>query len=57
MVEWECIRSTSYIYPNSPLTDAQAAPYTAAGFEVAVHVTTDCQNWTPTTLGMRSTRS
>jgi len=51
VVEWECVRSTSYIYPNSPLTNAQAASYTAAGFEVAVHLTTDCQNWTPSTLG------
>jgi fibronectin type 3 domain-containing protein len=35
---WQCIRSTSYIYPASPLTNAQAASYVAQGFEVALHV-------------------
>ena len=35
---WQCIRSTSYIYPASPLTNAQAASYIAQGFEVALHV-------------------
>ena len=34
---WECVRSTSYIYPNSPLTNTQAAAYVADGFEVALH--------------------
>jgi len=36
---WECIRSSSYIYPNYHLSDAQAAAYTADGFEVGVHFT------------------
>ena len=34
---WECVRATSYIYPNSPLTNSQANAYTADGFEVALH--------------------
>jgi len=50
VADWECVRGTSYIFPTSPLTDAQAAQYTNAGFEVAVHVSTNCQNWTPTSL-------
>jgi hypothetical protein len=37
VANWECIRSTSYIYPASPLTNAQAAGYLADGFEVALH--------------------
>ena len=37
VANWECIRGTSYIYPNSPLTNAQAQTYEAAGFEVALH--------------------
>jgi hypothetical protein len=37
VVNWECIRSTSYLYPSSFMTDAQAADYTAAGFELAAH--------------------
>ena len=31
---WECVRSTSYIYPDSALTNAQAAGYVADGFEL-----------------------
>ena len=38
VANWECIRSTSYIYPNSVLTNAQANGYRADGFEVALHV-------------------
>ena len=34
---WQCIRSTSYLYPGSPLTNAQAAGYITDGFEVALH--------------------
>ncbi|WP_341525543.1 DUF4082 domain-containing protein [Nostoc sp. UHCC 0302] len=48
--DWECIRGTSYIYPNSPLTNAQAASYTADGFEVSLHVNTNCGDFTATTL-------
>jgi len=47
---WECVRATSYIYPNTPLTDAQAAAYDADGFEVGLHVNTNCDNWTPASL-------
>ncbi len=50
VVEWECVRSTSYIYPVSPLTAAQSLAYTAQGFEVAVHISSNCQNWTPSSL-------
>jgi hypothetical protein len=57
VVEWECVRSTSYIYPASPLTDAQAQNYASKGFEIALHVAPaginqlGCANWTPSTLG------
>jgi hypothetical protein len=44
------IRASSYIYPNTPLTDAEAASYTAQGFEVGVHFTTDCMDYTPVSL-------
>ncbi|MFB3818249.1 MAG: DUF4082 domain-containing protein [Candidatus Methylomirabilales bacterium] len=47
---WECVRSTSYLYPNSPLTDAQAAAYTRAGFEVSLHLNTGCADWNPASL-------
>jgi hypothetical protein len=50
VANWECIRSTSYIYPDSPLTNAQAAGFTADGFEVSIHVNTGCANFTPASL-------
>jgi hypothetical protein len=37
VANWDCVRSTSYVYPNSVLSNAQAAGYVADGFEVALH--------------------
>jgi hypothetical protein len=48
--EWQCIRSTSYVYPDTPISDAQAAAYAAQGFEISIHVNTGCADYTPTTL-------
>ena len=42
---WECIRSTSYIYPNTPITDTEVADFLAEGFEIALHVSTNCSDW------------
>lgn len=50
VADWECVRATSYVYTNVPLTDAEAASYAAQGFEVALHVDTGCNNWTPASL-------
>ncbi|MGY2132960.1 N,N-dimethylformamidase beta subunit family domain-containing protein [Hymenobacter sp. HD11105] len=50
VANWTAIRGTSYIYPNTPLTNAQAAAYEAQGFEIGLHLNTECQVWTPTTL-------
>jgi hypothetical protein len=50
VANWECIRGTSYIYPDTPITNSQAAAYEAAGFEVGLHLSTSCGNYTPTTL-------
>ena len=37
VANWECVRSTSYIYPDSVLSNIQAAAYLADGFEIALH--------------------
>jgi hypothetical protein len=37
VANWECVRATSYIYPGSVITNAQAAGYAADGFEIALH--------------------
>lgn len=50
VADWECVRSSSYIYPGGGLSDAQGQSYTAQGFELGVHVDTGCSNWTPATL-------
>jgi len=45
VADWEAIRSTSYVFPYAGLSDAQAAAYNAAGFEIALHLNTDCADW------------
>ncbi len=50
VANWECVRGTSYIYPSTPLTNAQAAAYNADGFEVGLHVNTNCADFTPASL-------
>lgn len=50
VANWECVRGTSYIYPNTPLTNTQAAAYQNAGFEVGLHVNTNCADFTPASL-------
>ena len=36
VANWECIRATSYIYPNTPISNAQAQAFAAQGFEIGV---------------------
>ncbi len=42
--DWECIRSTGYLYLGSTFTDSMARYYDSLGFEVALHVNTNCAN-------------
>jgi hypothetical protein len=47
LIDWQCVRSTSYIYPDvadSTLTAAQVQSYEAQGFEVALHLKVDGPN-------------
>jgi FlgD Ig-like domain len=47
LVDWQCVRSTSYIYPevaDSTLTATQVQNYEAQGFEVALHLKVDGPN-------------
>jgi hypothetical protein len=50
VADWECIRSTSYVYTGTPLSDSQAAAYQSQGFEIALHPNTGCANFTPSSL-------
>ncbi|MDA0180308.1 DUF4082 domain-containing protein [Solirubrobacter phytolaccae] len=46
VADWECVRASAYVYPETPMTDAQAAAYQAEGFELALHLNTSCQDYT-----------
>ena len=50
VANWECIRGTSYIYPSTPLSGAAASAYSNAGFEIGAHVSSNCEDWTPSSL-------
>ena len=48
VADWQCVRSTSYMWAGTPITDTQVASYVAQGFELAPHVDSGptCSNWT-----------
>ncbi len=50
LADWECVRATGYAYLGTTLTPADAQRYTDLGFEVALHVNTDCVDWSPPSL-------
>jgi hypothetical protein len=50
VADWTAIRGTSYIYPSTPITNAQIVSFQNQGFEIATHPTTSCGNFTPATL-------
>jgi hypothetical protein len=50
VADWQCIRSTSYIYTGTSISDEDAASYQAAGFEIGLHLSTACANFTPASL-------
>ena len=35
---WQCVRSTSYLFPGTSVSNAQAAAFQAQGFELALHL-------------------
>jgi hypothetical protein len=58
VADWQCVRSTSYVFPNTQFTNSDAAEFQADGFETALHLrisgpVTDpilCNNYTPASL-------
>jgi hypothetical protein len=51
VADWQCVRGTSYAFPSSDvMTDAEAAAYRSRGYEVALHLTTGCSDFTPASL-------
>ena len=47
---WECVRGTSYMYPSTPISDINAAAFEAQGFEVGLHINTNCADYTEAQL-------
>ena len=37
VAQWECVRSSAYVYPTASLTPQEAAAYAAQGFEIGLH--------------------
>ncbi len=50
VANWECVRGTSNIYANTPITDTKAAQYNADGFEISAHINTGCADYTAASL-------
>ena len=48
--DWKAIRATSYVYDNINLSNDSVLHYQSLGFEIAFHPTTDCRNFTRTSL-------
>ena len=48
--DWECVRGTSYIYPGTPIADATVAAFNSDGFEISLHLNTNCGDFTPDSL-------
>lgn len=51
VANWECVRATSYMFVQPQnLSSAQADTYNSQGFEVGLHINTDCADFTPASL-------
>jgi hypothetical protein len=50
VADWECVRATSYVYPGTAITPAQAVQFQDEGFEIGLHLNTGCQDYTPASL-------
>ena len=50
VADWDCVRSTSYVYTSNDMSPAQVRDYQAQGFEIALHLNTGCANFTEDSL-------
>lgn len=51
VLNWNAVRGTSYIYTSTPISNAQAAAFNAQGFEIALHLNTNCGGYNLSSLG------
>ena len=50
VAEWRAIRGSSYIFPNTPISNAQAKAFEEQGFEIALHLNTQCKSYTAVSI-------
>lgn len=50
VADWKTVRMTSYIYTGTPISNAAVIDYQNKGFEIALHPTTFCVDFTPASL-------
>jgi hypothetical protein len=50
VADWECVRSTSYVWAGTPISPANALAYQQQGFEIALHLDLGCADYTPASL-------
>jgi Domain of unknown function (DUF4082)/Bacterial Ig-like domain/Bacterial Ig domain len=50
VADWKAIRGTSYVYNDIPIPNDSVAYYQSLGFEIALHPTTSCLDFTQSTL-------
>jgi len=48
--DWDCVRATGYLFVSGGFSDTQALSYQNQGFEIGVHISTGCADWTPASL-------
>ena len=48
VADWECVRASSYVYPGTSIPGAEG--FEADGFEIALHLSTGCANFTRASL-------
>jgi hypothetical protein len=48
--DWQCVRATSYLLSGLPFSDAAARAYEQQGFELALHLNTECRDYTTPSL-------
>jgi hypothetical protein len=50
VADWECVRSTSYLWTGTPITDEAARSYEQQGFEIALHLNLGCAEYSTESL-------
>jgi hypothetical protein len=50
VIDWYAIRGTSYIYSNTPIDNSDIVTFQNQGYEIALHPTTNCTDFTSSSL-------